>query len=238
MTFCAASCSKPDSTIRYNNATMGNIVEGTFISDQGNKFNVVEQTYPGKLDTMKRAFIICDVLQNTAGAEKEFDVRVNYIANVLHKEAKAVSEIEDLEKYMNDPLILRSIWLSGGYINLYLQIPVKMTNGEPHELNMVYEYKDGKYEFQIRHDAKGEVLKTEGSNNDLALAYAYASFPVSSIIKEDTAKITISWNGYLDNGLYISAQTKLLSLDIDYEKSIFQQVPTAVSAIETAVEIE
>lgn len=48
----AASCSK-DNTIRYNNATMGNVVNGKFTSDQGNRFNVVDQTCAGKLDTMK-----------------------------------------------------------------------------------------------------------------------------------------------------------------------------------------
>lgn len=59
--FSAVSCTK-DNTIRYNNATMGNIVNGTFISDQGNTFTIVDQTCPGKLDTMKRAFVICDIL--------------------------------------------------------------------------------------------------------------------------------------------------------------------------------
>ncbi len=238
MTFSAASCMKEDNTLRYDNMTMGNIVDGVFVSDQGNKFNVIEQTYPGKLDTMKRAFIICDVLRNTSAEEKEFDVRVNYIANVLTKEAVEVSEIEDIETYMNDALILRSIWISGGYINLYLQVPVKRTNGKPHELNMIHEVRDGKHHFQIRHDAKGETLKSDGSNSDLTLAYAYASFPVSSIIKEESAMMTISWNSYMENGQYISAQTKELSLNIEYKKSAFQQVPTTAVASEAAIEIE
>lgn len=37
----AASCQKDD-TLYYNNLTMGNIVDGRFVSDQGNIFNVVE----------------------------------------------------------------------------------------------------------------------------------------------------------------------------------------------------
>ena len=35
-----SSCQKDD-TLQYNNATMGNIVDGRFVSDQGNIFNVV-----------------------------------------------------------------------------------------------------------------------------------------------------------------------------------------------------
>ena len=60
------SCQK-DNTIQYNNATMGNMVDGTFVSDQGNKFNVVDQQCIGDLNSMKRAFIVCDVLNRTAG---------------------------------------------------------------------------------------------------------------------------------------------------------------------------
>ena len=69
-TFAAASCSK-DNTIRYNNATMGNIVNGRFTSDQGNIFNVTDQTCAGKLDTMKRAFVICDVLNQVEGRDRK-----------------------------------------------------------------------------------------------------------------------------------------------------------------------
>ena len=36
----SASCQKDD-TLAYNNMTMGNIVEGKIVSDQGNKFNIV-----------------------------------------------------------------------------------------------------------------------------------------------------------------------------------------------------
>lgn len=36
-----SSCKKDD-TLQYNNATMGNIVEGRFVSDQGNIFNVAD----------------------------------------------------------------------------------------------------------------------------------------------------------------------------------------------------
>ena len=82
----AASCSKDD-TIRYNNATMGNVVNGKFTSDQGNIFNVVEQNCAGKLDTMKRAFVICDVLSQSEGSTTEYDIRLNYMVPVMTKKA-------------------------------------------------------------------------------------------------------------------------------------------------------
>ena len=62
----AVSCKK-DPTLQYNNLTMGNVTEGVFTSDQGNIFNVVDQSCYGRLDTMKRAIILCDVLNKTTG---------------------------------------------------------------------------------------------------------------------------------------------------------------------------
>ena len=80
--FGAASCEQ-DSTLRYGNFTMGNVVDGKFVSDQGNTFNVVEQLCPGKLDTMKRAIIICDVLKAAEGKNDEYDVRLRQMAKEI-----------------------------------------------------------------------------------------------------------------------------------------------------------
>ncbi len=225
-----ASCAKEDNTLQYNNVTMGNVVNGVFTSDQGNIFNVVEQTCFGKLDTMKRAFIICDVLQNTEEKENEFDIRLNYIANVLTKNAVATSEVENIETYMNDPIVLMEAWFSGGYANIYLMIPIKKSGTKPHEINLLHEKTDKGYKLSIRHDASGEVLKGDAANNDLVLAYAYASFPITSIIKEDSAIVTIEWNSYSTNGQIVSAQTKTLTVDKEYKKSSFDHVPEGASS--------
>ncbi len=238
MGLLAASCAKEDNTLRYSNPTMGNIVDGVFTSDQGNIFNVVEQTCPGKLDTMKRAFIICDVLGSTAEKENEYDVRVNYIANVLTKEAVAKADIENIETYMNDPIVLSNLWISGGYINMYLMVPVKRTGGKTHEINLIHEQENSVYKFMIRHNAEGEVIREDGDNSDLAFAYAYASFPITSIIEEETAKIEIKWNSYMVAGSIVSAQSKILSVEKDYKKSQFEQVPTIAATAAEGYNIE
>ena len=49
----SVSCQKDD-TLQYNNFTMGNIVDGRFVSDQGNTFNVVEQLCSGKIQEISR----------------------------------------------------------------------------------------------------------------------------------------------------------------------------------------
>ncbi len=100
----AVSCKK-DNTIQYNNATMGNVVNGTFTSGQGNIFNVAEQSCEGRIDTMKRAFVICDVLNKTAnGANNEYDIRLNALASVLTKDIVAVGAEAAEEVYVEDPV--------------------------------------------------------------------------------------------------------------------------------------
>jgi hypothetical protein len=229
MALAATSCSKDD-TLRYNNATMGNIVEGRFVSDQGNTFNVVEQNYMAKIDTMKRAFMICDILNTTAGATDEYDVRVNYLANVLTKDPVVLSENPDEEKLVNDAIILSDLWISGGYINLYITVPIKIGSDTKHMINLILDEtakEDGTYTFTLRHDASGEILKDGQNNTNMVLAAGYVSFPVSHLIKEDQAKIKIKWYSYrMASPNMISSQTENYSTERLYKKDSFEQVPS------------
>ncbi len=231
----AISCTKEDPTLRYGNATMGNIVAGKFTSDQGNIFNVTEQTCYGKLDTMQRAFVICDVLKNTGTAENEYDVRLNFVSKVLTKKALEISEIET---YRNDPIILKDYWVSGGYLNIYLMVPVKENSSKKHMLNLFHEVKDGVYNFHIRHDAAGEILTENSYDGSLKFAYAYASFPVSDIIKEETANFTLGYSSYVYSGNMISAKTQPVEQSGTYNKSAFEQVPEDATVPSSTLDIE
>ncbi len=215
--FSAISCSK-DNTLHYNNVTMGNIVDGVFVTDQGNEFKVVEQTCPGRLDTMKRAFTVCDILQKTSG--NEYEVRMNHIANVLVKDAVPSSELTDMEAMANDPILLPEIWISGGYVNMHIILPVNIDKKKqkPHKITFIRNMEDeGEYRFRIMHDGNGEVLDSESGN--MALAGAYASFPVSTVIKEEKATIILEWNSYVQiNGGGITAQSKAKKIGISYSR--------------------
>jgi hypothetical protein len=236
----AASCSKDD-TIRYNNATMGNIVNGNFISDQGNLFNVVDQTCEGKLDTMKRAFVVCDVLNNTEGKQNEFDVRLNYLATVLTKNAVYSSSITEGNEPANDPILLQSYWVSGGYLNIYLAVPVVSDSNIKHTVNFVYDdtaQADGTYTFHIRHDRNGEVFN-ETNENKILIAYAYASVPVASIIKEDEARIVIKWlNHKVTGNAVILTESAEIQREILFSRDSYQQVLAAALISRSPLDIE
>lgn len=234
----AASCKKDD-TLRYNNGTMGNVVNGTFTSDQGNIFNVVEQTCIGKLDTMKRAFVICDVL-NQVGNGNEYDVRLNYISNVLTKDAVYSSSITEGNELVNDPIILNSYWVAGGYINIHLSVPIVSNSNVKHYINFLYEDTDqteGTYTFNIRHDGTSEVFN-ESNEGQIVLASAYASVPVASIIKEDNAKIILKWLSHKITGNAVSlTESHEVTREILYSRDTYQQIPTEAKMTRSSLDI-
>lgn len=236
----AASCTKDD-TIRYNNATMGNVVNGKFTSDQGNIFNVVDQTCAGKLDTMKRAFIICDILNNTEGVENQYDIRLNYLATVLTKNAILSSGITEGNEPVNDPILLQSYWVSGGYLNIYLAVPVVADSNVKHTINFIYddaEQSDGTYTFHIRHDGTGEVFN-DSNEDKITFAYAYASVPVAPIIKEDNARIVIKWLNYkIAGNAVILSQSEEVKRETLYSIDAYQQVPAAALASRSPLDLQ
>lgn len=236
--FAAASCTKDD-TIRYNNATMGNVVNGKFTSDQGNTFTIVDQTCPGKLDTMKRAFVICDILTQKTGTENEYEVRMNYISPVLTKDAIFTSSLT--QELVNDPIVLQSYWVSGGYLNIYLAVPIVSDSKVKHSINFEYDdtakSEEGTYTFHIRHDGTGEEFN-ESNESKIQLAYAYASVPVASIIKEDNARIVIKWLSHRIMGNTISlTETSEVKREVLYSKDAYQQTPAEAIASRSAFEI-
>ena len=221
----AVSCQKDD-TLRYNNVTMGNVVDGSFISDQGNVFNVVEQTCPGRLDTMKRAILACDVLRETEGATGTYDVRLTKVTSVLDKEPVLLSGITDEDAKVTDPIHIEHIWHSGGYMNLQVIIPIPYDTRNPHMINLVLDDSASKgksYVFELRHNAFGEIW-TENST-DYILASAYVSFPIGKVISGNSAEISIKWRSHKTAGNAWTLEVIDRALEYGWSRDEFEQAP-------------
>lgn len=157
------SCKKDD-TLRYGNVTMGNLVDGKFISDQGNTFNMVEMNTTVDLKKFRRGIMQCDVLRETG--EKEYDVRVTYMDTVFTK-APVLASIaaEDEEMMVEDPIYIDQRWISGGYLNMYIIFEIQVNpilKDSKHMINLVADdsaAETGKYTFTLRHNAFGETFK-------------------------------------------------------------------------------
>lgn len=220
------SCQKDD-TIRYGNVTMGNIVDGEFISDQGNTFHIAEQACEGNLMEFKRAIINCDVLRETS--EGVYDIRLLEMLRVLAKDPVAASSAVEEDILVEDPVSIYNLWYAGGYINMYVVFPIKENSGTTHLINLIYDDSaetEGKYSFTLRHNAYGDKL-TDADRN-LILAGAYVSFYVADLIKEDEAKVNISWKWYKSAETGLTSTIEDNTTEFDWKRGAFEQAPSAI----------
>ena len=218
----AISCQKDDA-LQYNNMTMGNIVDGRFVSDQGNTFNVVDQSCEGRLEEQKRAMVVCDVLNSTNGSDKEYDVYLKSFAYVLDKDAVALENAGEGDIAVQNPIHIEQLWFSGGYLNMLIKFHAKEGSGVKHLVNLVYSKDDeGRYVMNFRHNAFGEVLAEE-TMSSMVMAAGYVSFPISKFIKEDNAKVVLNWKWYKSSDIgYIFATETDYTFEYDWTRSDFE----------------
>lgn len=214
---------KKDDTIYYNNVTMGNIDGESIISDQGNIFDIKETPFEINFNEYKygRVMLACDVLTQTA--ENRYDIRLLAMSSVLTKDIVNSSTITDPESELavEDAIIIKEWWYSGGYINMLVEFAHKSGSTTAHMINLVHE--DGsKYTFSLRHNAQGEAPTSPSS------AYisqtGYVSFPIARLIKENEAEIEIKWNSHklLDSGAYSLYETERAKTKFTWKRTGYE----------------
>lgn len=222
----AASCKK-DTTIRYNNMTMGNVEGKTFVSDQGNIFHIVEQegNCMDELLKTERAYILCDVLNKTVGGmDNEYDIRLSAMVEVLTKDIVTIGTEATEEMLKEDPVDLKQCWFSGGYLNFYIEFPVKEGSETPHMINLIQQETEEGYLFRLTHNA-GEETREELTDEQMIIAGGYVSFPISTLIKEKEAKVRLEWTWYKTAGVIISMETENRAAEGTYVKDGFEHMP-------------
>lgn len=230
----AASCKK-DTTIMYENLTMGNVTDGIFTSDQGNIFNVVE--YEGNLyeELLKteRAYTLCDILRKTVGGQdNEYDVRLNAMARVLAKDIVTLEDEKTEEILKEDPIDIKYCWFSGGYLNLYIEFPVKAGSETSHKINLIQQETLEDYRFRLTHNAYGETRENNPGVTFIT-GGGYVSFPINKVIKENNAEILLEWTWYTPCG----EETEVTGTYLTYKKGSFEH-PTKEATSKTMAIIE
>jgi hypothetical protein len=254
--FNVSSCKKDD-TLRYGNVTMGNLVDGKFISDQGNTFNMVEMNTSVDLKNFRRGIMQCDVLREVG--EKEYDVRVTYMDTVFTKAPVFAEEADaDPEKVVEDPIHIEQAWVSGGYLNMYIIFEIQIDpflKDSKHMVNLVIDdaaSEGGKYEFTLRHNAFGETFtvaeeeekeKLEPqvitrAENPVTWGFAgsYISFPIADLMEDETAEITLNWNSHIITEFAWRAETEEKSTKLSYSKDSFEHASLKIRS-KTSVSI-
>ena len=225
------SCKK-DEALLYNNVTMGNVVDGTFTSDYGNIFTVVEKNCSADLEKMKRAITLCDILSKVEGTENVYNVRLNACQEVLTKNyVEKETADADLEMAVEDPVNIQEMWISGGYLNLFINFEADPTKDTRHLINLVLDVEasvEGSYTFLLRHNSFGDSL-VHGSQ-DTVLGGNYVSFPISDLIKENSAEVTIRFKWYKGNHSQgFTSETQELVHKIIYNKGGYEQAPFTIA---------
>lgn len=228
------SCEQDD-TLYYNNMTMGNVVDGRFVSDQGNVFNIVEQDCGGNIASEKRAMVLCDVLNETAGASKEYDVRLRNFYSVLTKDAVALEDAAEGDMAVQDPIVVEQLWYSGGYLNLLIRFHIVTDSETKHLINLVHSKdSEGKYVLNLRHNAYGETCSNQPVGAMVFNGGGYVSFPLLDLVKEDETKIVFKWKGYvMTEGGYGYDFSKELeySYVYDWKRSGYEQAPNKTAQL-------
>lgn len=243
-----SSCKKDD-TLHYGNVTMGNFIGDKFISDQGNEFTIAENLTGSEIKDIKRAIMQCDVLNKRGEKENSYNVRVHYVGEVFTKAPIETGKAaEDPEKLVEDPISIQQIWISGGYINMYVMFEIKLhpkPQANKHMLNLVY---DGNT-LTLRHNAYGETFHVnqedntgDGSaensdvqqlSNDIiqwGFTGAYVSFQVSDIITDQNAKLILNWKEHIIEGNTWMAETTDRSIELSYSKDYFEHSPLTLKS--------
>ena len=102
---------------------------------------------------------------------------------------------------------------------------------QKHLVNLVLDEKEsekGKYIFTLRHNSFGESVVHGASG--ISLGGNYVSFPITDIIKEDSAEITIKWKWYKNAGDGWSTETQENSYNISYTKGGYEHVPAVLTS--------
>ena len=211
--FTLSSCSQ-DNTILYNDIALGDIVSGRFVSDAGLTYTPVEQNCEGRLDTMGRAVIRCDILKRVSPSE--YEVRLNEMSKVLKKDCLIKDEVEDLEALGGDPALISKAWISGGYLNLATQITFITGSKKTHTLNLVYDNSVSSSDtlhFHLLHNSYKECYPTRKMIDDgdyptgaeYSAGIAYASFPIMTFLPEGKESVPIK----VHYTWYVSSEGKL-----------------------------
>jgi hypothetical protein len=203
---------------------MGNVEGSTFVSDQGNIFNIVKHegnSYEVLLKT-ERAYTLCDILSKAAGGQdNEYDVRLIKTWQVLTKDIVTLEQEKTEDMVKEDPISVRDLWISGGYINFFIEFPAKLDSDTPHMINLIQQETETGYLFRLTHNADGETADSIPSSQ-LITAGGYVSFPINKLIPEKEAKIKVEWTWYKTYGAITSTETELKGIEGTYVKDGFE----------------
>lgn len=214
----------PDREVLFTDSSMCTLLgRDRLQADSGNIYNIVENDSGSLIpDTLKRIMISCDVLSAVSGKSNEYDIRIIDFRGALCEEPVVASSIP-LDTLGVDGVNVVQAWVSGGYLNSFLNVTLKRNSETVHDINLLFDdFKsnaDTLY-FKMRHNAHGESPENpEESLNNLVFAGVYASFPLNNIlpIGGKYPIVHLEWDWYLDESIAGSREKSTRSGNLKVE---------------------
>ena len=190
----AISCIKDD-TLAYGVVTMGKVTgPNTLVTDDGIQFDIVEKTCEGSIEGYDRLLIVCNILKRLN--DNRYKICLNQFTAPLVKDPVKTSTLASPgEGLGDDPILVSSAWVSGGYLNLGFTVYM-LDKEKIHTLNL--EFDDtapaDTLRFTLHHD---DDLPTpaEGYSEDTPAGSGFCSFPINDLYPAGVTSmpIKLSW---------------------------------------------
>lgn len=174
-------------------------------TDSGTIYHITENSSGSNIsESAKRVMISCDVTSAVSGKTNEYNIRLIDFREALVDEPVTASYMVT-DTLGNDGINVVQAWVSGGYINTFLNVTVKNYSDIVHDVKILFDdarsSSDTLY-FKMRHNARGESPENPEMNfNQLSLAGLYASFPITGILPVGGSypAIHLEWDWYNDD---------------------------------------
>ena len=220
ITAAFSSCLKDDVLV-YGDQAFCDIKDGKIYTDTGNIYNVVKNSTEAVWDTLKRAYIYCNVLNETKNAtsENEYDIDLLNFARVLRKVPVNKSTADDAV-VGTDPILFVQGWVSGVdkvNLNVRFAISYKKESETIHYLNVLYDDVKSNSDtlvFELRHNGSGEVFGGQDiKDEDTSMDDGLLTFQLDSYLPTDKESIVIRINSlwYKQYAGYYSKETEAVS---------------------------
>ena len=119
-------------------------------------------------------------------------------------------------------------------MNFYIEFPIKKGSETPHLINLIQQETTEGYLFKFTHNAYGETMEAY-PNDEFDIAGGYISFPINSLLAEETAHIRVEWTWYKSSGTILSQEKDERYAEGDYTKNGFEHMPTGLRDITKAL---
>lgn len=210
-------CTKEEFLIT-NDQTMGDLISGRFLSDQGIWYDIVEQTCSGRLADCKRALVVTDILKNTSTKEElSYEVRLKNFVEVGLPEV-----VSDPDQQVQEPVLVDLAWVSGGYLNLRLVYKYLPDSGVNHSYTVAVTQTPTISDpliVRVCHDAGGEYLGADRVDaSALKTGVTFVSVPISSYYAAGAAEtcsyyiVEFIWHKTAEDGETLLPDTELTQL--------------------------